>query len=137
MAEKHADLLAAHLQFGVAIDHLRDDEEVLFVRLHLRSLAGVERVLEGEGMEPVFFPERLENLRVAQPLDVEPADAAVVGESGQVGDGRDGFFHEAGAVVLDQSHGRLGGLVRRGEGGEGGRSGTGGGVALVEHGPKN
>ena len=76
--QKHADLLAAHLFLGIEIKHLRDDEEVLVVLLHLGPLASREHVFERERMNVELRPERAENVDVPQPVDVDPADALVV-----------------------------------------------------------
>src|SRR5687767_2321099 len=70
-SQKHADLLAAHLFFGIQIKHLRDDEEVIVVLLHLGPLASREHVFERERMEVKLLSERAENVDIPQPVDVD------------------------------------------------------------------
>ncbi len=58
LAEKHADLFAAHLLFLIQVEHLRDDEEVAVILLHLGALAGRENVFERERMKVELRSER-------------------------------------------------------------------------------
>ena len=80
--EKQAHLLAADGVAIVLIDHLGDDEEVVGRLLDFRALAGVEDVFEGERVELEFLAEDSEGFHVAEAIDVDPGDLAVVEMAG-------------------------------------------------------
>src|ERR1043166_1253068 len=57
LAQKHAHLLAAHSLLRIQVKHLRNDEEIVIVLLGLRSLPGLEHILERKRMQMESFPE--------------------------------------------------------------------------------
>ena len=107
-----------------------DDEEVLFVGLHLGPLADVEHVLERERMQAVFFAEGLEQLDVAESVHVDPAALPVTEiRIGQIGGVLDRALVDGLSVVCDEFDYRLLRIAFHRQGKERGRTGAGSGVA--------
>ncbi len=71
-------MFAAYLVFLIEINHLGDDEEIVIILLHLWTLAGVEHVFQGQGMQIKTFPEDAQNAQVAQAVDVDPGNKLIV-----------------------------------------------------------
>ncbi len=70
-SEEEADLLEVEHP-SVPGCHPRDQEVDVPELLHLRSMVGVENVLQRKPMQPQDFPDGLEQVRVTQSHDVEP-----------------------------------------------------------------
>jgi hypothetical protein len=131
-AEKKGHLLAGN---GPRFDHrhhLRDNEEMVLVRLDFRALAEVEDILKGEGMEIKVFSKRLKQWDVAEAVQFHPKDRAVCRMLGEFRDGRDFTVFQSVFVVQGITKaGRGGGNVLWS--GEGCRCGAGNVVNGAEH----
>jgi len=74
--------------------------------LDFRSLAGVEHVLDGEGVEIQPCREVLQHLDVAEPVDVDPGDFARLESPLEIGDARVCRFLEPVLVVAHHADDR-------------------------------
>jgi hypothetical protein len=103
LAEKHADLLAAHLLLLIEIKHFRDDEQVVIVMLDLRPLARVEHVFESEWVEVESFSEQAQHIDVAETVDVDPRDPFIIEMREKLIAVGDEAFLEMRSIVFNQS----------------------------------
>ena len=71
--EQQADLLGHDLAGQVGLEHLQDDEEVLvLLEVQLRSLAGVEDVLEDQRVGLETLPHLFHHCHLVQAVYVHP-----------------------------------------------------------------
>ena len=70
-------MLAAYLLVLVEINHLGDDEEIVIILFHLRALAGVEHVFQGQRVQIETLPEDAQDAQVTQAIDVDPGDKLI------------------------------------------------------------
>ena len=70
-------MLAAYLLVLIEIKHFRDDEEIVIILFHLRTLARVEHVFQGQRVQIETLPEDAQNAQVTQAVDVDPGDKLI------------------------------------------------------------
>ncbi len=72
LADDGADLL--RVQVLTLPGDAQDDEKMLIVGLNLRSLMGVEDILEGQLVHAETLAQLANQLHITQPLDINPGD---------------------------------------------------------------